>query len=98
MARVKIKHSEPNPTTKLKLLRTLSKNLIYATKLIPISDGFILLTRDDDEVDKVFKGNCQKTLKDQGFEPILPPELRAKRTVILLNVDNFITTRTEKGD
>ena len=96
MARVKIKHPDPNPNSKLKLLRTLSENLIYATKLIPVYDGFILLTRNDEEVDKVFKSNCLKLLKDQGFEPILPPELRAKRTVILLNVDDLITTRTEK--
>ena len=54
------------------------------------------MTRDDDEVDKVFKSSCQKTLKDQVLEPIIPPELRAKRTVILLNVDDYFTTRSEK--
>ena len=96
MARVKIKHPDPSPTTKLKLLRTLSENIIYAIKLIPINDGFILLTRTDDEVDKVFKSDCQKTLQQQGFEPILPPELRAKRTVILLNVDDYIASKSEQ--
>ena len=96
MARVKIKHPDPSPTSKLKLLKTLSENLIYATRLIPINDGFIVLTRTDDDIDTNFKTNFQSNLKDQGFKAILPPELRAKRTVILLNVDEYIYTRTEQ--
>ena len=96
MARVRIKHLDPSPTTKLKLLKTLSENQIYATKIITTPDSFVVLTRTDDEIDKIFKLQCSTALKEAGFEPIIPPELRAKRTIIIFNVDEFILSNTEQ--
>lgn len=95
MPRVKIKHPDPNDKTKLTLLRTLSENLIYATRIITVHDGFIVITRSDEDVDLIFRGNTHDDLKELNFKPILPPELRAKRTVIIFNTDEEILKHTE---
>ncbi len=55
MARVRIKHKKPSNDSKIALLRTLSENLIYATKIIPTQDSFIVLTKTDADVDKIFQ-------------------------------------------
>lgn len=98
MARVNTNHPNPPPTKRTSLLRTLSQNMIYATKIIDISDGFIVLTRNDEDIDKIFKGNCLKELNKEDFEPMLPPEQRTKRTIIIFNVDSYlyIYEHTEK--
>lgn len=97
MARVKIKHPDPGkPENRLKLVKTLSEHLVYATKIITTQDGYITLTRTDEDIDKIFKNGCNKKLTEQDFEPILPPEQRAKRTVILFNVDEYLISQKEK--
>ena len=96
MARVKIKHKSPSTTTKTKLLETLSKNLIYVTRVIVLSDGFVVLTRTDEDLDAIFKGDCAQDLQNNDFQPILPPELRAKRTVLIFRVDDHIFSRDEE--
>lgn len=96
MARVKIKHPTPSPTKRTSPLRTPSQNLIYATKIIDVNDGYIMLIRNDEDIDKIFKGNYVRELSKEDFEPILPPEQSAKRTIIIFNVDSYIYGHTEK--
>lgn len=47
MARFKIKHDSSNDKHKIQLLRILSEHLIYAYNIIPITDGYIVLTKKD---------------------------------------------------
>ncbi|ORD93408.1 hypothetical protein ECANGB1_2305 [Enterospora canceri] len=96
MPRVRIKHPDPNGAAKIHLLRILSEHLIYATKIIPVNDGFIVLTGTDEEIDKIFNTNLQRSLNDQNFNPIVPPELRAKRTIVIFNVDEYIYNQPTK--
>ena len=96
MPRVKIKHPDPSGQNKLLLLRTLSEQLIYATKIIQTADAFIVLTRTDDDADKIFSTTTSELLKQTKFQPVLPPEIRAKRTIILFNTDEHIYNQTEK--
>ena len=95
MPRVKIKHPDPNDANKLQLLRTLSENLVYATRIITVHDGFIVITRTDEDVDLIFRGKASKDLDEQRFKPILPPELRAKRTILIFNTDDEILKNKE---
>ena len=95
MTRIKIKHPSPYNAIKLKLLRTLSEDQIYAIKIISTPDSYVVLTRSADEIDKIFQVQCLAALRDEGFEPIIPPELRAKRIIIIFNVDEFILSNTE---
>ena len=92
MARIKIKHLE-RTREKATLLNTLSQHGIYATNVIPTSDGFVVPNSNDDEMDKIFTDACLKELSAGGFTPILPPEMKAKRTVLLFSVDEEIMKR-----
>ena len=96
MPKVKIKHPNPNETNKLTLLRALSENLVYATRIIIVRDGYVVITRTDEDVDLIFRGKTYKELNDLNFKPILPPELKAKRTVIIFNTDDEILKHTEQ--
>ena len=96
MTRVKIKHPSPSQHLRIKLLQILSQNLIYATKIITLNDGFVVLTRNDEDLDKIFQGTCQDEIKKANFTPTLPPEIRARRTIIILNVYDTIKDHTEK--
>lgn len=51
MEKIKIKINNANEQKKLKLLEILSSNEIYATKIITVSDGFIVLTASEQELD-----------------------------------------------
>ena len=96
MARVRIKKLNPRESTKSKLLEILSTNLIYATTIIATPDSYIVLTETDKDIDTIFQQKCQEELKENNFEPILPPELRAKRTIILFNVDDYILSHNDE--
>ena len=96
MPKVKIKHAEPNNQAKITLLRTLSENLIYATRIISTQDGFVVLTRSDADVDLIFQTAIYDQLQENGFKPILPPELRAKRTILIFNTDENILKNKEE--
>ena len=96
MPRVRIKHPDPSGSNKLRLLAILSERLIYATRIIQTQDSFIVLTRTDEDADKIFTTSTTDLFVEQQFLPVLPPEIRAKRTVVLLNVDEHIYNKPEK--
>lgn len=95
MGRVKIKHPSPDQDTKLALLRTLSENNVFATKVSATRDGFLVITSLDAEIDIIFNPPCHDALTSQNLTPILPPELKAKRTILLFRVDNYIKQHTQ---
>ncbi|MPC68165.1 hypothetical protein E2C01_062362 [Portunus trituberculatus] len=49
-----------------------------------------------EDVDKIFQGPFCEDLKKMKFDPILPTDLRDKRTVILFNIDEYIISRSGK--
>ena len=98
MPRVKIKASNPNdPRRKNTLLETLAKEDIYITKLIPLTDGFVIITSSDHDLDKLFNSATTTELLKNDFHPLIPPELKANRCVIIPNVDNYIYTGMMKN-
>lgn len=97
MARIKIKHPRSRDKATLqRLLGILSSNHVYATQLIPLDDSIIVITSDNNETDKIFNPPCKEQLEKSNFTPILPPEFKANRTVILTRVDDIIYTNEEK--
>ena len=82
MARVKLKCDNTNHEKKILLLKILAENLIYATRIITVQDGFVVLTRSDEDMDKIFQGKTNEELANNSYKPVLPPELKAKRTVL----------------
>lgn len=71
---------------KLKLLEILAPADVYANELFETHDGYII-NATEKEVDKVLESEMTQALKDQGFVPILPQEIKAKRTIICYKVE-----------
>lgn len=97
MAKVKIKsNNSSNPLRKHQLLEILAKNEIYATKIISVQDGFVVITTCEAELDKVFNNKTDKELSKEGFSPQIPLELKAKRSVLVFKTDNHIFNKSEE--
>ncbi len=90
MANIKIKCRPPNTDNKLKLLEILSSRDIEVTGFIAINDGFIALTLNEHHADCIFNTDTKTELERHGFNPIMPPQFKAKRSVILPRVDEII--------
>lgn len=93
MARVKIKHKlDPNDRrTKQKLLETLANSNINICNLISTHDGNIVaVTATDNDADTLLNQRNVQELNKAGFDPILPPEVKSRRTVICQRVDQLI--------
>lgn len=97
MARVKIKTTSKDEKRKLELLRILSQNYIYLTKLIQTNDGYVTITSTDNELDKIFNNNTDTELRKKNFVSQIPPQLKANRSVILTKVDKHISNNEERN-
>ena len=90
MGRIRIKHPRPKELgTRSQLLQLLAQT-VKVTRLIPTNDAVIVLTASDNDTDAVFQEDLLKTLSSKGFSAILPPELKAQRTVICLRLDDLV--------
>lgn len=96
MVRLKIKSpNSKDPGKKMELLGLLSSNGIYVTKIIATIDGFVILTYIEDEMDKIFNNNTDKQLQEKQFFLIIPPRLKANRSVLIFRMDKYIFTHSE---
>lgn len=90
MGRVKIKHPRPKEIeTRRQLLNILSPE-VKVTRLIPTRDAVIVLTASDEDGEEIFQSNKREKLEKDEFNAIMPPELRAQRTVICFRLDELI--------
>lgn len=96
MARVKIKIQSPSPQNKTNLVRILSSHDVYASSIIDVRDGYVVITESIQEIDKIFTSTTFQDLQSHGFAPVLPPEVRTQRNVLLFNLDNHIKDNTEE--
>lgn len=97
MARVKIKHSHPRELpSRTKLLGLLADVRISVTRLIPVRDGTVVLTASDKDADNIFSEPLHSNLRDNGYEPLLPPELKALRTILCFRLDDLLIERSKE--
>lgn len=96
MPRVKIKHSSPNGETKTNLLDILAQHDVYATRVEIAWDGFAVITSSEREADTLFEPTCHADLTAQRYTPILPPDQKAKRTILLFGVEEFIRKKPDE--
>ena len=94
MPRVKIKKPNRSDEDKLRLLNILSQHDVYAVRIFSTYDGYGILTSNDDDVDKMFNNDCLEALEQESFTPVLPPELKAKRTLLLFSLEEHIMDKT----
>lgn len=65
----------------------LGQHNIYASRIIPLKDGYVIITSVEEELDILFNASCQEAPRANGFSPTMPPDLKAKRTILLFGVD-----------
>ena len=91
--RVVIRRHDGSPQ-KPRFWKILSKLGLSLNKLIETKDAFIVIT-DDETAEDFFDEDKMKEFKDDGFEPQMPLELLAKRTLVLRGVDPYITDMSD---
>lgn len=65
MARVKIKYKNSlNKCAKMEMLQILCSNQIQVTKIIPVTDGFVILTMNDETAEHIFEDTIKTELKN----------------------------------
>jgi len=91
MPRVKIKcRGQATRVRKTKLLEILCTKEIHITKIFDTNDGFAVLTLNEDHADTIFNREVREDLESNGYQPIMPPELKVKKSVIITKVDDII--------
>ncbi|KAK8406389.1 hypothetical protein O3P69_007226 [Scylla paramamosain] len=63
---------------------------VKITRLILANDTVMVLTPTDKDADAIFQNGIPSRLATKGFTPVVPPELRAQRTVICTGLDDLI--------
>ena len=98
MGRLQVKDLQHQPgagagsdTRRLALCQIVYDSGFRVHRIYKAGPGFVILANDDVIENIVDSGNTAK-FKAQGFEPLEPPELYAKRTIVLTGVDTFIST------
>ncbi len=95
MARIKLKTRKKTVDAQQHLLQLLANHDVYATNVVEAKDGLAITVHKPEEVDAVFAPGSLTTLKDNGFQAVLPPEIKARRTVLLFGCPQEITRHTE---
>ncbi len=91
MPRIKIKcRDQPSKDKKLKLLEVLCSKEVHVTKVFDAKDGYALILHNEEHVDKIFTTEIKEALARESFTPLLPPEQKVKRTIIVTRVDDVI--------
>ena len=88
---IKIKTTRPiNGGTKRQVLSELFRLNVKCAGLTIKEHCLLFKSRSDEDTDLLFSENVLTSLSNIGCQPVLPPQLKAKRCVLLRNVDQLI--------
>lgn len=96
--RVRIKSLEGGTTIQRK---SLLRGILFSagvkfSRLIEANDAFIAACLDDDDVDKCISIQVRDKLKDRKFEVIIPPPLRARKSIVIRRLEPEVTSNDEQ--
>ena len=74
----------------LELTKLLSTSKVNCAKVMPIKDGYIVACNSDEDVEKLFSAETIQALETKSFHPIVPQTVKAKKTVIVKNIDSYL--------
>ena len=70
---------------------------INFSKSIPASnDTFVIVCKDDSDVDNLISEKTIMKLKKKDFDLNIPPQLRAKKTIIIKGLDKRVSTNNDE--
>ena len=64
---------------------------IKFSRIIPTGDTYVVVCLNEDEVDKLMTPATTSALLNKQFQVIIPPHLKAKKTVIVKHIDRSVT-------
>lgn len=86
-----------SPQRKKTLLALLKDTLrVRFSKLTEAGDSFVVVCLSDDDVNKLIKSANFEKFREKQFKPVIPPHLRALRSLFLRDVDPEIMEYTEE--
>lgn len=95
MQTIKIKCTLENSSAQwTQIMKLLSNFEIRPLKLVPCSGGYIAHINDIDECEKLLSEPVVEALQAVSCVPVTPPQIRAKRTIVLHAVDGHILRDT----
>lgn len=94
MCRININSRNSTEAKKIKLLRILSCQNVYA-RIITTHESYTVITNLDTDLDKIVSKELLRELKEEKFTPVTPPDLKTKRNVILTRLDDYIYNQNE---
>lgn len=56
----------------------------------------LFLLQNKPELDRIFNNKAEKELIQEGFIPLIPLELKAKRLILIFKIDNYIFSNQEE--
>ena len=96
--KLKIKCSVVSENIRINILKIFSNFDIKCSKLVNLqnnSNECVASFHDSSDIDKVFTDECLNALSAYEASPKIPPELKAKRSVIVRNIDRYIYDRDD---
>ncbi|KAF2345835.1 hypothetical protein FHG87_023410 [Trinorchestia longiramus] len=90
--RIQLRKMNPDITTdKQKIFETTFKDLdVPLTKLSEKNSGYYVITDEAAAVDKLTSFKATELFKKINLKPIIPPDIRAKRTIFIRQLDSSI--------
>ncbi|KAK8391960.1 hypothetical protein O3P69_017521 [Scylla paramamosain] len=86
MGRVKINQPRPKELASCSLLPQRCELLVSS----PTTDSVVVLTATDKDTDAIFQEDVLQKLSSENFTAILPPDLKAQRTVLCFRLDDLV--------
>lgn len=83
-----------NSTKKIALRETLFKNGVKISKIIDTKDSLLAICYEEKDVDAALTDNVKLNLTNHNLVPVIPPPLRAKKSVIVRRLDRDVTDNT----
>lgn len=62
------------------------------SRIIEANEAYIVVCLEDDDVDKTISTRVNDELKDTCFDVVVPPPLRAKKSIIVRRLDQEVTS------
>lgn len=87
--KVRIKATK-TPSTQTNLLGICYNNNVKITKVRESDDGYLVFCSSVEDVDALFTSKVQALLSACSLNCVMPPEVRAKRSVIVRGIDSIV--------
>lgn len=93
---IRLKHKDKqNPTEARKVVElAFGKFNVPFTRIFTTNEGFKVICRNENDADKILGNEAKGEIEKIGLQLIVPPETKARRSIILRQLDQIIGSNT----